>query len=430
MAPRIAPVATATDHPATTAVVIIGGGIVGLTAALTLAERGVAVTVLEKGRLAGEQSSRNLGWIRKTSRAARDVPMAVAADGLWARMNERTGTDVGYRRSGIMFLARTEAEMAAHARWLASVAHLGLDSRLVDAQDIAALVAGGRGAWLGGIHTPSDGCAEPTLAASAIANAAIARGVRVVENCAVRTLVMAGGRVAGVVTERGRIACDRVVLAAGLWSRRFLGNMGVSLPTLPLVCHAIRAEVEDCPTDIAVGGPDFSFRRRLDGGVTICQRGAVGSPLVADHARLGLRYLPMFREGRSMLRISLGREFVEDLRLARRWTPDDVTPFEKVRTMDPRPDDGINAEAMRNIAAAWPHFAGARVAETWAGTMDITPDSLPVMGPVAGIDGLTLATGFSGHGFGTSPAAGQLAADLAMGADPLIDPAPYRLDRF
>lgn len=430
MAPRTAPVATATDLPNATSVVIIGGGIVGLTAALTLAECGVPVTVLEKGRVAGEQSSRNLGWIRKTSRAARDVPMAVASDALWAQMMQRTGTDVGYRRNGIMFVARTKAEMEGHARWLASVAHLGLDSRLVDARDIAAMVAGGRGDWLGGIYTPSDGYAEPTLVASAIANAAIARGVTVVENCAVRTLVQAGGKVTGVVTERGRIACDHVVLAAGLWSRRFLGNMGISLPTLPLVCHAIRAEGAGVPTDIAVGGPDFSFRKRLDGGVTICQRGAVGSPLVADHARLGMKYLPMFREGRSMLRISLGREFIEDLRLARRWSPDDVTPFEKVRTMDPRSHDGINAEAMRNIAAAWPQFANARVAETWAGTMDITPDNLPVMGPVVGIDGLTLATGFSGHGFGTSPAAGQLAADLVMGADPLIDPAPYRFDRF
>ena len=430
MAPRIAPVATATDFPRTTTVVVIGGGIVGLMAALTLAERGVAVTVLDKGRLVGEQSSRNLGWIRKTSRARRDVPMSLASDPLWAQMMQRTGVDVGYRQNGIMFVARTEAEMQGHARWLASVADLNLDSRLVDAAEIADLVPGGRTDWAGGIYTPSDGCAEPTLAASAIATAAIRHGAVIVENCAVRTLIRKGGRVTGVATERGPIACDHVLLAAGLWSRKFLGNMGVTLPTLPLVCHAIRAEPMDGPTDIAVGAPDFSFRKRLDGGYTICQRGAVGSPLVLDHALLGLKYLPMFREGRSMLRISLGREFVEDLRLKRRWSPDSLSPFEQVRTMDPRPDARINAEAMANIRAAWPAFAKAQVAETWAGTMDITPDNLPVMGGAGGIDGLTLATGFSGHGFGTAPAAGQLAADLVMGTDPIIDPAPYRFDRF
>ncbi|OSI13668.1 hypothetical protein BWD09_13010 [Neisseria dentiae] len=64
MGPTIAPVQTSSGMPSSTTVVIVGGGIVGLTAALTLAERGIPVTVLEKGRIAAEQSSRNLGWIR------------------------------------------------------------------------------------------------------------------------------------------------------------------------------------------------------------------------------------------------------------------------------------------------------------------------------------------------------------------------------
>ena len=85
---------------------------------------------------------------------------------------------------------------------------------------------------------------------------------------------------------------------------------------------------------------------------------------------------------------------------------------------------------MRNLIAAWPVFAEARIAQTWAGMIDVTPDSLPVIAPVAKIPGLTLATGFSGHGVGTAPAAGQLAADLVTGATPLLDPAPYRPDRF
>jgi choline dehydrogenase-like flavoprotein len=108
-------------------VVIIGGGIVGLTAALTLRERGVPVVVLEKGRIAGEQSSRNLGWVRKTSRAASDVPMSLASDRLWAQMPERVGADVGYRQAGIMFLGATDKDMAMHEGWLASVKGLSLD---------------------------------------------------------------------------------------------------------------------------------------------------------------------------------------------------------------------------------------------------------------------------------------------------------------
>lgn len=74
MSPTIAPVQTSARHPDATTVVIIGGGIIGLTAALTLAERNIPVVVLEKGRIAGEQSSRNLGWVRKTNRHAHDIP--------------------------------------------------------------------------------------------------------------------------------------------------------------------------------------------------------------------------------------------------------------------------------------------------------------------------------------------------------------------
>ncbi|EKE69273.1 NAD(P)/FAD-dependent oxidoreductase [Celeribacter baekdonensis] len=430
MAPKTAPVQTATEAPRSTSVVIIGGGIVGVTAALTLAERGVSVTVLEKGRVAGEQSSRNLGWIRKTSRAPKDVPMSLASDALWATMAQRTGVDVGYRQEGILFAAKTEAEMEMHRAWLASVAEYNLDSRMVTDKEIAELVPGGGTSWAGGIYTPSDGYAEPTIAPIAIANAAVAKGAVIVENCAVRTLVRSAGKVRGVVTEKGEISCDHVILAAGLWSRKFLGNMGVSFPTLPLVCYAIRTAPMEGPTHIAVGTPDMSFRKRMDGGFTVCQRGAVGSPLVLDHALLGMKYLPMFKHGRSMLRLSLGREFIEDLKLARHWSPDRMSPFEKVRTMGPRVNTGINAEAMANIKTYWPAFAEIKSAEEWGGTMDITPDSLPVIGGIDGIGGLTLATGFSGHGFGTSPAAGQLAADLVMGVPPIIDPSPYRFDRF
>ena len=399
-------------------------------AALTLSERGIPVVVLEKGHIAGEQSSRNLGWVRKTSRAPADVPMAAASDRLWSTLAERVSGDLGYRQAGIMFLAASESEMAAHESWKQSVDHLALDSRLLSQRELDSLVPDGRGRWAGAIHTPSDGRAEPSLAASAIAAGAMRNGAIIVENCAVRTLSLSAGRVSGVVTERGEIRCDQVLLAGGMWSRRFLSKHGVELPVLPLVLSVMRTAPMEGPTDIAVGGPDFSFRKRLDGGFTITQRGAVKAPLTLDHVLLGLRYLPALKYQRHMLRISFGRDFFADLLMRRRWSSSQRSPFERVRTIDPPVDTGINAEAMRNISAAWPVFEQAKIVETWAGMMDVTPDSLPVVGHVAKIPGLTLATGFSGHGFGTAPAAGELAADLLLGNAPIIDPTPYRLERF
>lgn len=430
MAPVITPVTTSPTLPAATTVVVIGAGIVGLSAAMVLAERGIPVTVIEKGRLAGEQSSRNLGWVRKTNRGIADLPMAVAADRLWAKMPERVGADVGYRQAGILYVARSEAEMAPHEAWIASVRAAGLDSRLLTPREIDALVPGGAERWAGGICTPSDGRAEPTLAASAIARAAMAKGAVIVEQCAVQALSRSGGAVSGVVTERGEIRCDQVLLAGGIWSRRFLGNLGVSLPTLPLVASVLRTAPMEGPTDMAVGGPDFSFRKRLDGGFTITQRGALQTSITPDHLRIGLHYLPTLRAQWHNLRLGYGSDFAAYLALGRRWRREAVAPFERLRTMDPPVNEALIQEAMRNLIAAWPAFADATIAQRWAGMIDVTPDSHPVIARVPSVPGLTLASGFSGHGFGTAPAAGALAADLVTGETPLLDPAPYRLDRF
>ncbi|GGB84440.1 D-amino-acid oxidase [Marinobacterium zhoushanense] len=430
MTKTLEPVATADELPSAADAVIIGGGIVGVTAALALAERNISVLLLEKGHIAGEQSSRNLGWIRKTSRHAHDVPLAQAADRLWAGMPERIGRSVGYRQAGIMFVARTEAQMAFYEDWYKSVETLNLDSKLLTPGDIDRLVPGGKGNWVGGIHTPSDGYAEPSITTSAIANAAMKRGATLVQNCAVRTLSMSAGRVSGVVTEKGEVRCSQVLLAGGAWSRRFLGNLGVSLPTLPLICSVLRTQPMEGPTDTALGAPDFSFRKHQDGGFIITQRGKLDAPVTLDHLLIGHRYLDQLRTQRSFLKIGFGKAFFKDLALPRRWKADRESPFEKVRTNDPDFNAGLNQDALNNLKAAWPAFEGARVEEAWAGLLDVTPDSNPVIDHIESIPGLTIATGFSGHGFGTGPAAGQLAADLVAGVEPIIDPTPYRFDRL
>ncbi len=416
--------------PESTSVVIIGGGIVGVNAALTLAERNIPVVLLEKGHIAGEQSSRNLGWIRKTNRHFDDVPLAQAADRLWADMPQRVGREVGYKQAGIMFLSDTEEQLAMHESWLDSVKTLELDSRMLSPKDVDSMVQGGKGKWLGGIFTPSDGRAEPSIATSAMAQAAIKKGAILVQNCAVRGLQRSGGKVSGVMTEQGEIRCEQVLLAGGAWSRRFLANVGVSLPTLPLICSVMRTKPMEGPTDIAVGASNFSFRKHSDGGFIITQRGALDAPLCLDHLLIGHRYMSQLKNQRSFLRISLGRYFLNDLALSRRWKNETLSPFEKIRTIDPVHNNSLNQEALTNLRKAWPAFDSAQIAEAWAGQIDVTPDSNPVIDRIEEIPGLTIATGFSGHGFGTGPAAGHLAADIVSGMNPIVDPSPYKFDRL
>ncbi|MGJ8526054.1 4-methylaminobutanoate oxidase (formaldehyde-forming) [Halomonadaceae bacterium LMG 33818] len=430
MAPQTRPVTTSDVIPRSTTVVIIGGGIVGLTAALNLAERNIPVLVIEKGRIAAEQSSRNLGWVRKTNRLPEDIPLSLAADTLWSQMAERTGHDVGYRQAGIVFVARNEQETQQQQTWLNNVESLGLDATLLSSREVAEHIPGSHEPWASGLYTPSDGYAEPTLAASAIADAAQKKGAVIVEHCAVRTLSTQGGKVSGVITEHGEILCEQVLLTGGLWSRRFLGNLGISLPTLPLVCSVCRTNALDGPTLSAVGASDFSFRKHRDGGYIVTQRGKLDAPLTLDHLILGRKYLDALKTQRDYLNISLGAFTWEDLLRARHWTKDHITPFEKVRTMDPSPNEQLNRQAMTNLTHAWPQFSSAWIKESWAGVIDVTPDSNPVIDTIDQMSGLTIATGFSGHGFGTSPAAGQLAADLVSGMPPLVDPSPYKFSRF
>ena len=428
--PIISPVETSADYPKETTVVVIGGGIVGLVAALNLSERGVPVVVLEKGRLASEQSSRNLGWIRKTLRSAKDMPLAKHAEQFWTELPQRTGMSVGYRQAGIMYVAKDNDALTLYKKWLDSISEQHIPSRLVSAEEIKTMVPGSAIDWVGGLYDPEDGYAEPTLASTAIAKAAQAKGAVIVENCAARMLSLTAGKVSGVITERGEIKCDQVLLAGGLWSRRFLENHKIKLPTLQLLGSVIRTKPFDGPSDIAVGASNFSFRKRSDGGYTIMQRGALNAPLTPDHIKLGLKYIPAIKANWGLLRPNLGKFFFQEMSYPKQWKNGRISPFEIKRSQNPPVNHEVLDEAMTALREAWPIFEGAEISASWAGLIDMTPDGEPVMDRIGAIPGLTLASGFSGHGFGTAPAAGQLAADLVMANEPLVDPTPYKFDRF
>jgi len=130
------------------------------------------------------------------------------------------------------------------------------------------------------------------------------------------------------------------------------------------------------------------------------------------------------------LRLHLGSKFLTEWNAPRRWALDQVTPFERTRILDPKPNEKATEHALKLLIEAHPGFAGAKVAQHWAGMIDVTPDAVPVISAVDAVPGFHIATGFSGHGFGIGPGAGKLAADLVTGARPVVDPTPFRFSRY
>jgi glycine/D-amino acid oxidase-like deaminating enzyme len=428
--PALDPVETDASLPGSADVVIIGGGIIGISTALFLAERGVKVVLCEKGDLGGEQSSRNWGWVRVMGRDRREIPLAMEALKIWDTLDARVGCETGFRRSGILYISETEQDVANRDAWLALAKPHGVDSRQLTADETRERMAGAAIRYKGALYTPSDGRAEPQKAVPAIAAGARRAGAHIVTGCAVRGVEKSAGRVSAVVTEKGRIEASTVVLAGGAWSRLFCKGLGIRLPQLKVRNTVLRtAPVEGGPAG-AGATATYAYRKRLDGGYTIATAGANLHPLVPDT-------LAFFRDFRAARRAE--GEAVQAGLSAQSWRElfeiasvplDRPGAFERHRILDPRPDPKSVLKAFEEARKALPKLRTVEPVQIWAGLIDVTPDVVPVISHAKEVPGLVIATGFSGHGFGIGPGAGHLVADLVTGDPPIVDPSEFRLSRF
>ena len=409
---------------------MIGGGIAGASTAFFLADKGLRVAVCEKGRFGGEQSSRNWGWVRQMGRDRAELPLAIESLNLWRSFESRWGIRAGFRQTGIVYTFRSGENEEGLAAWADAANDYQLPVKRLTQAQLRDLMPGIAADFDVAFHTSNDGRGEPSMAVPAIARAAQDRGVALLEECAVRSVETEAGHVSGVVTEKGVIRCSSVVVAGGVWSRLFLGNLGITFPQLKILGTAFRVETDARLPELPVGGSDFAFRRREDGGYTVSRRNASLALITPDSFRFFSDFLPSLKSSWRELRLRVGGQFVSELTMPRRWSADAVTPFEKFRMLDPAPKQGLNREGLTNTVRAFPAFAGARVTHQWAGLIDTTPDAVPVIDDVATMPGLFISSGYSGHGFGIGPGAGRLTADLVAGDTPVVDPAPFRLSRL
>ncbi|SIS69989.1 Glycine/D-amino acid oxidase [Roseivivax lentus] len=413
--------------PARTGIVVIGGGVIGVSTALYLARAGHAVALLEKGRIAAEQSSRNWGWIRVQGRDMAEIPVAQEAQRLWQELERDCKGRLGLREMGVHYLTHSEKSLANYASWLDAARAHGVTSRLLSRQQIAETLPGARSDWIGGLYTPTDMKAEPWVAVPELARLAAQEGARIVERCATRALDIEAGRVVGVVTERGRVKADAVVLAGGAWSALFLRRHGIALPQLSV--RSTACETGPVPQVTGSAGVDdrMAFRPRDDGGYTLAPSTLSELYVGPDALRAVTKYLPVLRQGgfEVKLRARAPEGYPDAWSTPRHWSEDAASPFEAMRILSPEPNREKAEAAARAFAESFPEAGAVSVRTAWAGMIDVLPDVVPVVDRVTPLPGLVLATGMCGHGFGAGPAFGRIAAALATDTEP-----DHAIDRF
>ncbi|MCH9695415.1 MAG: FAD-binding oxidoreductase [Gammaproteobacteria bacterium] len=411
-------------------VVIIGGGIVGVSTAWFLAKQGVDVVLCEKGHIAGEQSGRNWGWVRIQGRDTREIPMMQESLRIWEGLQEEIGEDVGFTRGGCLFTANSDKELSALADWLEIAADYGIDSRMLDATELVEQVQAAGARWKGALYTQSDGRAEPHKAAPAIARAAMQAGATVLTACAVRGVETSAGKLSAVVTEHGVIRTSTVLCAAGAWTSMFCRALGIDVPQLRVRGTVART----APAASVMNGNMFDeklgIRRRQDGGYTLAHGSVLEHPVTPSSFRYFRKFLPALMQELKIVKLDFGREFAKEWSTPKNWRLDAPSPFEETRVLNPEPTPSVLKGIRENVDMLFPALRDTPIVESWAGMIESSPDVVPVIDAVERLPGFHIATGFSGHGFGIGPGAGKAIAGLITGTHTGIDLSALRLSRF
>jgi glycine/D-amino acid oxidase-like deaminating enzyme len=411
-------------------VVVVGAGIVGCAAAYYLVRRGVRVVVVERGSVPGEQSRKNWGFVRQQGRDPLEMPLVMEANRLWRGLERELGADIEWVQGGNLALAADAERMARFERWLPVAREFGLETRLLRPRELGAVVPGLAGAWVGGMHTPGDGHADPEKATDAFARAAAAHGASLRLGCALQAVTTRAGAVAGVVTEQGEIRTPTVVCAAGAWSTRLARTLGLDLPQRWVRGTVARTTPAPAVTACAVWGPDVAFRQRRDGSFTIAAGGALDHDVTLDSLRQLRFFLPNYWKNKALFRFHVGRPLLASLAAALPGSPARRRPLVWDRGLEPRPNPAKVRRSLAALQRVLPSLPPLGIARSWAGYIDAAPDLVPVLGEVPQIGGLVLATGFSGHGFALGPIAGRLVAELIVDGKPSLDISGFRFSRF
>jgi len=362
-----------------TQVAIVGGGIIGASAALALRRYGVDVVLLERDACGSRSSGVNYGGVRRQGRPLAQLPLSRRAHELWRKLPELIGIDAEYVRSGHLKLARTPSDMEALEAYRDRTRDFDLGLQLLSGSELAS-----RYPWLGkmavgGSLCPEDGHANPRLVAPAFARAAARAGARIYENAKVERIERHGSGFDVVCAQGPHIVAEIVVNCAGAWAGEFARLFGEPVPMTP--GHPLMIVTEPIPLFM-------NLNLGMEGGGIYARQVSRGNCVIGGPKGYAL---------------------------------DD----ERARPSD----DGI-ISVMREALVLLPTLEHAHVIRSWAGTEGYLPDRQPVIGKSSTTSGLIHAFGFSGAGFQIGPAVGEAIADLIHVGSTLLSLEAFAIERF
>ena len=368
-------------------IVVIGGGVIGSSIAYHLARQGRQVLVVERAEPAIEPAASwaSAGGVRRQGRHPAEAKLASEAIDRWPTLEEELGASFGYRQGGNLYVGEGDAEIEVVAAFVKEQQANGFaDVRFVDRREALEIVPALNDQASAASYSPRDGQADPPLTTRAFAGAAERHGATYWNGTESLGLLASESRVTGLRTSRGDVSASAVVVVAGCWSDDLVASVGVRLP--------IRTRVPQ----ILISTP--------------ARPGLVRPVLGSVSRRLSLKQL---EDGSFML--------------GGGW-PGVPSADRRAYTMEPSSIEGGWATGAGLILAV----GEQKVARMWCGLEAQSFDGIPFIGPVRGVEGLTVATGFSGHGFALAPAVGRAVADQLAGRSvpELADLSPDRIDAF
>ncbi len=367
--------------------VVIGAGVMGTSIGYHLARRGLSVLVLEKETICSGTSAKSSAIVRTHYTTGPTAAIALLARRMLERFGHEVGGECGFVRTGMMLIGTREA--AARVRETVAMNQaLGIETGLIsleEARRIDPLLHPPQDAPI--VWEPRSGFASPHEVANSYATALARLGGAVKQGAEVTAIDTERGRVRGVTSSRGHVACEHAIIAAGPWARQVGRLAGLTLPVDPL------------RESIVTLRPPFAY--------------GTDHPVVLD-----LAHEVYFRPETGGL-ILLGNT---------KEPPD--PPGDPDRYED-RPGRDYVEDIVQRLARVMPTAEDAEIAGGWSGMYEVTPDWNPIMGTASGVAGLHYCVGFSGHGFKLAPAVGLLMAEHVVdGRATTLDLAPYRLERF